>query len=213
MRGGGASAKLQCMGRQNMLNFGPLVKLRAFFSRGALKIGRRPKMPYLPRFRWRQGTIRIGDRISTRSGVVIDAQSGDIEIGRNVSINDHSVLLGHGGIRIGDDVRIAAHVVIASFEHGYDDVDLPIRRQPIVRKPIVIEDDVWIGAGAKILGGSHIARGCVIGANSVVKGTTVPFGVYGGAPARLLKMRGARKTPPIELASVRAERGRNSGAH
>jgi acetyltransferase-like isoleucine patch superfamily enzyme len=180
-----------------MLNLGPLVKLRALFSRGSLKIGKRPKMPYLPRFRWRQGTIRIGDRISIRSGVVIDAQSGDIVIGRNVSLNDYAVLLGHGGIRIGDDVRIAAHVVFASFDHGVAEVDIPIRRQPIVKKPIIIEDDVWIGTGARILGGAHIARGCVIGANSVVKGETVPFGIYVGAPARLVRMRGAVAVPAL----------------
>lgn len=191
-----------------MWNFGPLVKLRAIFSGGSLKIGKRPKMPYLPRFRWRQGTITIGDRISLRSGVVIDAQSGAIEIGRNVSLNDYTVLLGHGGIRIGDDVRVAAHVVMASFDHGYDDVDVPIRMQANVKKPIVVEDDVWIGAGVKILGGTHIARGCVIGANSVVKGRTVPYGVYAGAPARLVKMRGgAAQAPTVALAEVRARRG------
>lgn len=191
-----------------MWNFGPLVKLRAIVSGGSLKIGKRPKMPYLPRFRWRQGTITIGDRVSLRSGVVIDAQSGTIEIGRNVSLNDYTVLLGHGGIRIGDDVRVAAHVVMASFDHGYDDIDVPIRMQANVKKPIVVEDDVWIGAGAKILGGTHIARGCVIGANSVVKGRTVPYGVYAGAPARLVKMRGgAAQAPTVALAEVRARRG------
>ncbi|MCS0457899.1 MULTISPECIES: acyltransferase [Rhizobium] len=51
----------------------------------------------------------------------------------------------------------------------------------------MIEDDVWIGAGAKILAGAHISRGCVIGANSVIKGTTVPGGIYVGAPARLVR--------------------------
>lgn len=200
-----------------MLNLGPLVKLRALFSRGSLKIGKHPKMPYMPRFRWRKGTITIGDRISTRCGVVVDAQGGAIEIGSHVSLNDYTVLLGNGGIRIGDDVRIAAHVVMASFEHGFDAVDVPIRRQAIIRKPIVVEDDVWIGAGAKILGGAHISKGCVIGANAVVKGRTVPYGVYAGAPARLIKMRGApvpapsvAKTAaePVALSHVRAQRGR-----
>ncbi|QJP12313.1 acyltransferase [Starkeya sp. ORNL1] len=173
-----------------MLNFGFLMRLRAVLSGGSLTIGRRPKMLYLPRFRWREGKIRIGDKISTRCGVVIDAQSGSIEIGRNVSLNDYTVLLGHGGIRIGNDVRIAAHVVITSFDHGFDDVTIPIRRQSLQKKPVTIEDDVWIGAGAKILGNTHIARGCVIGANSVVRGKTVPNGIYVGVPARLLRLRG-----------------------
>ena len=177
-----------------MFGYGRLMRLRAFFSRGKLKIGRRPKMLYMPRFRWRQGSIRIGGRFSSRCGIVIDAQSGTIETRDNVSLNDYSVLLGHGGIRIGNDVRIAAHVVIVSFEHGSSDTTRPIRQQPIIRRGVVIDDDVWIGAGAKILGGAHVAKGCIIGANSVVKGTTVPFGIYAGSPARLIRMRGDEKS-------------------
>jgi acetyltransferase-like isoleucine patch superfamily enzyme len=105
-------------------------------------------------------------------------------------------------------VRIAANVVVASFDHNFDDVSTPIRLQGVTRKPIVIDDDVWIGAGAKILGGSHVGNGCVIGANAVVKGPTLPFGVYVGNPARLLKMRGENPGPTSSLPfDVRAVRG------
>ncbi|WP_347268271.1 acyltransferase [Paracoccus sp. (in: a-proteobacteria)] len=179
------------------MNLGPIVRLRAVLSRGALQLGRRPKMLYWPRLRWRGGSIRIGDRVSMRSGVVIDAQSGLIEIGDNVSLNDHCVLLGHGGIRIGNDVRIAAGSIIVSFEHGYADPEQPIRKQPLRKAAVSIGDDVWIGAGARILAGSSIARGCVIGAGAVLKGETVPFGIYAGVPAKLIRRRG-------EAAGIRA---------
>lgn len=132
----------------------------------------------------------IGERVSFRKGVVIDAQRGFITLGSHVSLNDYVVLLGNRGISIADDVRVGPHVVIASFDHNYSDVDIPIRKQGISAKPIIIERDVWIGAGAKILGGSHIGQGCVIGANAVVKSATTPYGVYVGNPAVLLKMRG-----------------------
>lgn len=132
--------------------------------------------------------------MSFRRGVVIDAQKDSIEIGRNVSLNDYVILLGQGGIKIGNDVRIAGQVMIVSFDHNFDDVTQPIRLQGVTKKPIVIEDDVWIGGGAKILGGSHIAKGCVIGANAVVKGDTKPYGIYVGSPARFLKWRGAMAT-------------------
>jgi acetyltransferase-like isoleucine patch superfamily enzyme len=177
------------------MNLGRIVRLRAALSRGALKIGRRPKMLYWPRFRWRNGSIRIGDRVSMRSGVVIDAQSGVIEIGNNVSLNDHCVLLGHGGIRIGNDVRIAAGSIIVSFEHGFEDPGQPIRKQALTKAAVIIGDDVWIGAGARILAGSTIAPGCVIGAGSVLKGATVPYGIYAGVPARLIRKRGAAQPP------------------
>lgn len=175
------------------MNLGRIVQFRALFSRGALKIGKRPKMLYWPHFRWRRGQISIGERVSMRKGVVIDAQSGRINIGDGVSLNDYVVLLGHGDISIGNNVRIAAHAVIVSFDHGIDDPETLIRKQPLIKKQVVIEDDVWIGAGAKILAGSHIARGSVIGAGAVLKAETVAEGIYVGNPARLLRQRGTAR--------------------
>lgn len=151
-------------------------------------------MRYLPKLRYRHGKIEIGDRLFTRCGVVLDAQSGMIEIGDDVSINDYSILLGHGGVSIGDNTRIAAHVVIVSFEHSYEDATVLIKDQPIKKGRVEIGGDVWIGAGAKVLAGSNIADGCVIGANSVIKGATEPFGVYVGSPARLVKRRALPET-------------------
>jgi acetyltransferase-like isoleucine patch superfamily enzyme len=166
-------------------------KLKSLLSGGAFRIGRKAKIRYFTHFRWRKGGgIVIGRYFSAESGVVVDAQSGSIRIGDNVSLNDHVVLLGHGDITIDDDVRIATHVVLASFDHNFAERHEAIRNQGITKKPIVIGRDVWIGAGAKILGGSTIAAGCVIGANAVLKGSTVPYGVYVGNPARLLKVRG-----------------------
>lgn len=176
------------------MNLGFVVRLRATLSRGALRIGKGANMRYLPKLRYRNGRIEIGDRLFTRCGVVLDAQSGAIEIGNEVSINDYSIVLGHGGVTIGDGTRIAAHVVIVSFEHSYDDATLPIKDQPIKKGRVEIGKDVWIGAGAKVLAGTKIADGCVIGANSVIKGATEPFGVYAGSPARLVKRRGLPDT-------------------
>lgn len=56
-------------------------------------------------------------------------------------------------------------------------------------KGIVIEDDVWIGAGVKILDGVTIAKGCVIGANAVVTRSTEAYGIYVGVPAQKIKSR------------------------
>lgn len=173
-----------------MRGIAPLYRLRAIFVRGVLAIARGTKIPLGTKIIWKRGSIRIGKKVHFRQGVVLDAQKGSISIGDHVSFNEYTILLGRGGISVGNDVRIAAHVMIVSFDHNFDDVSQPIRLQGVTPKPIVIEDDVWIGAGAKILGGSHVAKGCVIGANAVVKGRTEPYGIYVGAPARLLKRRG-----------------------
>lgn len=138
------------------------------------------------------GSIEIGQRCRIHRHVLIAPYGGSIKIGNGVSINPFSVIYGHGGLVIGNDVRIATHVVIVPMNHGFDDPNTPIRKQPIVARGIRIGDDVWIGAGARILDGVDIAKGCVIGAGAVVTKSTVPYGIYGGVPARLLRLRGAR---------------------
>ncbi len=54
---------------------------------------------------------------------------------------------------------------------------------------IVIEDDVWIGYGAKILSGVTIGQGAVVGAGAVVTKNVPPYAVVGGVPAKIIKYR------------------------
>lgn len=179
-----------------MRNLAFFYRLKARISRGSLFLANDMRLPWRSKIIWKSGAVSVGKHSTIRDGVLLDAQKGSIEIGENVSLNDYTIVLGHGGVHIGNDVRIAAQVLITSFEHNFDDPTQLIRLQGNTNKAVVIEDDVWIGAGAKILAGAHIATGCVIGANAVVKGRTVPFGVYGGVPARLLKMRGEDRHSP-----------------
>lgn len=140
-----------------------LCRLRGFLLPGHLRIGRRAQIRSGATIDAYRGRVVIGDRFKIHKGGFIDAQKGSIEIGSNVSINPYSILYGLGGIKIGNDVRIAAHVVIVSFDHRYDDVSKSITMQGVIAKPIVIEDDVWIGAGAKVLGlpcGQRLCHRC-----------------------------------------------------
>lgn len=74
--------------------------------------------------------------------------------------------------------------------HNYNNPNQPINQQGHTERDIIIGNDVWIGFGAQIMSGVTIADGCVIGAGAVVTKDTVKNGVYGGVPARLIKMRG-----------------------
>ncbi len=165
-------------------------RLRGLILPGTLKIGGRAKIMAGARVLFHRGRIVLGKRPRLHKGSMLDAQKGFIEIGDRLSLNPYAIVYGLGGVTIGSDVRIAAHAVIVSFEHNYDDRSKSITDQGVTKRPIIIEDDVWIGSGAKILAGAHVAKGCVIAANAVVKGRTEAYGIYGGVPARLIKYRG-----------------------
>ena len=71
--------------------------------------------------------------------------------------------------------------------HQYEDVTLPIRKQPSTTDEIIIGDGTWIGMNATILAGTHIGKNCVIAANSVVKGNYPDHCVIGGVPSKIIK--------------------------
>lgn len=135
------------------------------------------------------GNIKIGNNCQIHKGVIINTYGGDICIGDNVSINPYSVIYGHGNLKIGNDVRIAAQALIIPANHNFSDPDKLIRKQGMSQEGIVIENDVWIGAGSKILDGVTVAEGCVIGASAMVNKSTKPYGIYVGAPAKQVSSR------------------------
>ena len=136
------------------------------------------------------GSIVIGRKCEFLKGAIIETYGGNIRIGSNVSVNYYSILYGHGGLTIGDDVRIAAHVVIIPANHGIAEEEL-VRRQPLTKHGVTIGRDVWIGTGARILDGVTIPDGCVIAAGAVVTSSLglEPKGIYGGVPARKISSR------------------------
>ena len=116
---------------------------------------------------------------------------GDIEIGKSTNINSGCVLYSGNGIKIGDNVLIAANCTFAATNHEYKSKDKTIieQRFKASKGGIIIEDDVWIGAGAIILDGANLRKGCVIGAASIVGIKTEEYGVYYGSPLVLKKYR------------------------
>lgn len=136
------------------------------------------------------GHIEIGANSVIMPYAVMLAYGGRIRLGEYCSVNPFCVLHGHGGLTIGNYVRIAPGTVVIPANHIYDDPDRPISRQGLDKKGVVIEDDVWIGAGAIILDGVHIGKGAVIGAGAVVNKDVASMQVVAGVPARQIAMRG-----------------------
>jgi len=136
--------------------------------------------------------IEIGNGTWLFYHCLLSTSGGWIKIGSNCTVNSFAVLYGHGGLEIGNGVRISAHVVIVPMNHIYKNREIPIYMQGEIRKGIKIEDDVWIGAGAKILDGVKIGRGSVIGAGAVVTKDIPPYTIAVGVPARVIKKRGSK---------------------
>ena len=137
----------------------------------------------------RDGRINIGDRTSIRSFALLYTYGGAIDIGSECSINPYTIVYGHGGIQIGNQVRIAAHSLLVAANHNFDSIDIPIHEQGGTAKGIHIEDDVWIGSGARILDGVRIGRGAIVAAGAVVTSDVPEFTIVGGVPARPIRSR------------------------
>lgn len=137
--------------------------------------------------------IEIGDNSFVMHGSVLhvynfrDLPDACIRIGKESLIGEMNVLRGQGGITIGDRVYTAPLVQMLAVNHIFDDPKRPMVEQGITAEGIVIENDVWIGAGAIITDGVKIGEGAVVAAGAVVTKDVPAHTVVGGVPAKVLK--------------------------
>lgn len=137
-----------------------------------------------------RASIKIGDNLRVLRNCTLNTiEGGKLEIGDNVYVGEGTNISAYVHIRIGNYVTMGPHNIITDFSHDYRNPETPIRLQPWIGKPIIIEDDVWISSNCTILPGITLGRGAVIGAGSVVTKNVPPYAVVGGAPAKILKWR------------------------
>jgi acetyltransferase-like isoleucine patch superfamily enzyme len=135
------------------------------------------------------GTIEIGENTSIREGSIINAYGGNVTFGNNCSLNQYCLCYGHGGLQIGNFVRIATQSSFIAAEHKFEEKNTFIHNQGITCKGIQIEDDVWIGAGVIVQDGIHIEKGVVIGSGAVVNRNLEKYSINVGIPVRTIKYR------------------------
>lgn len=111
-----------------------------------------------------------------------------IKIGDNVFIGRNCDFNCSKRITIGNNCLIASNTIIVDVNHGINK-DYQIYEQPIVADEIIIEEDVWIGAGAIILKGVRIGVGSVVAAGAVVTKSILPYEIWGGVPAQKIGVR------------------------
>lgn len=108
---------------------------------------------------------------------------------KNVSIEQNLHLTCASEIIIGENTSIANNVTITDIDHPYSNIDLPIERQPIIAKSVIIGADSKIFSNAVILQGVTLGKHTVVAANSVVKSGKYPdYCVLAGTPARVVKL-------------------------
>lgn len=142
----------------------------------------------------KRGTIiEIDDRVFIDSFVRIRpvGGSGNVYIGKDSFINSGSVIFSGNGITIGESVLIAPNCTLVPANHAFSVRNQTIRHQGFFpsKGGILIEDDVWIGANTTILDGAILRKGCVIGADSLVREEVEAYSINSGNPLRKIGMR------------------------
>ncbi|MCW0014921.1 DapH/DapD/GlmU-related protein [Rhizobium sp. BT-226] len=134
--------------------------------------------------------LEVGDNVTIQdhSFFQLTMPEPKVFIGNNTVIGRRNIITAKNHISIGNDVLIGSDVQIIDHGHGMRR-DIPIRLQKAEIGFVDIGNDVWIGAGAKILMNVKIGNGAVIGANSVVLTDIPEYAIAVGSPAKVVKYR------------------------
>ena len=127
----------------------------------------------------------LGNHSIIESYSCINNAVGDVVIGDYTRIGIHNTII--GPVCIGSHVNLAQGITITALNHNFEDKEKRIDEQGITTKPIIIGDDVWIGANAVILPGVTIGKHCVVAAGAVVTKDVPNNTIVGGVPAKEIK--------------------------
>jgi acetyltransferase-like isoleucine patch superfamily enzyme len=139
------------------------------------------------------GGVEIGAGTLVMHGAVLhvynfrDLPHAGIHIGQDSLIGEYTVIRGQGGVNIGDRVYTSPAVQIIAVNHVFSDPTRSFVDQGITAEGIVIENDVWIGAGAIVTDGVRVGEGAVIAAGAVVTRDVSAHTLVGGVPAKVIR--------------------------
>ena len=138
----------------------------------------------------KHAVLKVGSGVTIQDHAFLQLTMPEpkVFIGDNTVIGRRNIITAKNLIRIGSDVLIGSDVQIIDHGHGMRR-DTPIRLQNAEIGTVTIDDDVWIGAGAKILMNVRIGKGAVIGANAVVITDIPEYAIAVGSPAKVVKYR------------------------
>ncbi len=122
-----------------------------------------------------------------------------VSIGSHCRFAQGVFITGGGGVTIGDYVGLGPDVKIWSVNHRFEDPDTPWLKQGWDKEPVVIEDDVWLGANCFVMPGVNIGRGAILSAGTILMKSVPAFAIVAGNPGRVV---GWRKRAAVADASV-----------
>lgn len=128
-------------------------------------------------------------RIMTNSRIEVVDKNASIVFEDNISIaqNLHIISGGNQELRIGKNTTFSANVFVTNVDHEYQKIDIHIMEQKLIYNETKIGENCFIGYGAVIQAGTILGKQCIVGSNSVVRGTFPDYCVIVGIPARIIK--------------------------
>lgn len=138
------------------------------------------------------GGITISDSVMICERVYLDTQTeewGYINVGKGTYIGTGTMMFGHVGLDIGENVLLAQSINLTPYSHKFQNPNEPIKVQGGNMEKVVIGNDVYVGMGTKIMYSGSIGEGSIIGCGSVVNKTIPPYSVAVGVPAKVIKSR------------------------
>jgi acetyltransferase-like isoleucine patch superfamily enzyme len=153
--------------------------------RGMVFLGRDVEIVARPGF----GRLEIGRWVHIGDGNSLRCHEGSMRIGDKVVLGRNNTLNCYLDVEIGAASIVADWVYVTDFDHRTSDVHVPIKDQGIVKAPVRIGPDTWIGVKVSVLRGSRIGRGSVLGAHAVVRGDIPEYSIAVGTPARVVRNR------------------------
>jgi acetyltransferase-like isoleucine patch superfamily enzyme len=135
-----------------------------------------------------EGRLEIGPHAYFEPGVWLTSDAGRIVIGGGSLLNLNVMVAAVESVTIGEHCMLANGCLVTDGNHRFDDLEKPVPWQGFTSKgPVVIGDNVWLGANVVVTSGVTIGRRAVIGANSVVTEDVPEFSIAAGAPAHVLR--------------------------
>lgn len=133
--------------------------------------------------------IFLGNTVFIGRNTILSCKNGNIYIGNSVNIGFNCEIFSSSNVSLGNHTLIAAYSYIIGGSHEFHTTTTPIVEQKEISKGISLAENVWLGAGVKVLDGVNIGMNSIIGAGAVVKDTIPPNSIAVGIPASVIKKR------------------------